>query len=214
MDGQTHYTEDDFVQPGTFFGTWIPRSDNTHLYMYAGILAAKMKADRNAAVSVCAVLDDRKDSRTDKYEQEWNGFWQFSNLMQFDEQFIAVCYTGLDNQTYSALPKGKVETAAEDVAPTEVSVEAWDEIKSMLFDDISKSIADECKTRGIPAPEEAGYELADASGEVIAEIELAWIEKKIGFMTEDQAEDIEKAKASGWKIFTVSDEIDDTFKEV
>ena len=66
----------------------------------------------------------------------------------------------------------------------------------------------------VPAPEEAGYELADASGEVIAEIELAWIEKKIGFMTEEQAADIEKAKASGWKIFTVSDEIDDTFKEV
>ena len=84
----------------------------------------------------------------------------------------------------------------------------------MLFDDIGKRIADECKTRGIPAPEEVGYELADASGGVIAEIELAWIEKKIGFMTEDQAEDIEKAKASGWKIFTVSDEIDDTFKEV
>ena len=82
------------------------------------------------------------------------------------------------------------------------------------LDDISKSIADECKARGIPAPEEAGYELADASGEVIAEIELAWIEKKIGFMTEEQAADIEKAKASGWKIFTVSDEIDDTFKEV
>lgn len=214
VNGATHYTEDDFVQPGTFFGTWSPRSDNTHLYMYAGILAAKMKADRNAAVSVCAVLDDRKDSRTDKYEQEWNGFWQFSNVMQFDDQFIAVCYTGLDNQTYSALPNGKVETAAEDVAPAEVSVEAWDEIKSMLFDDISKSIADDCKTRGIPAPEEAGYELADESGEVIAEIELAWIEKKIGFMTEDQAEDIEKAKALGWKIFTVSDEIDDTFKEV
>ena len=214
VNRQTHYTEDDFVQPGTFFGTWIPRSDNTHLYMYAGILAAKMKADRNAAVSVCAVLDDRKDSRTDKYEQEWNGFWQFSNVMQFDDQFIAVCYTGLDNQTYSALPSGKLETAAEDVTPAEVSAEAWDEIKSMLFDDISKSIADECKARGIPAPEEAGYELADASGEVIAEIELAWIEKKIGFMTEEQAADIEKAKASGWKIFTVSDEIDDTFKEV
>ena len=213
VNGQTHYTEDDFVQPGTFFGTWIPRSDNTHLYMYAGILAAKMKSDRNASVSVCAVLDDRKDSRTDKYEQEWNGFWQFSNVMQFDDQFIAVCYTGLDNQTYSALPNGKVETSAEDVVPSEISVEVWDEIKSMLFDDISKSIADECKTRGIPAPEEAGYELADASGEVIAEIELAWTMSKIGFMTEDQAANIEKAKASGWKIFTVSDEIDDTFKE-
>ena len=132
---------------------------------------------------------------------------------------LLYAYTGLDNQTYSALPSGKLETAAEDVTPAEVSVEAWDEIKSMLFDDISNytyiyCIADECKARGIPAPEEAGYELADTSGEVIAEIELAWIEKKIGFMTEEQAADIEKAKASGWKIFTVSDEIDDTFKEV
>jgi len=184
------------------------------LYMYAGILASKMKADSNAQVSVCAVLDDLKNSRTDKYEQEWNGFWQFSNVMQFDDQFIAVCYSGLDNQAYSALPTGKVETAAEDNAPAETAAEAWDEIKSMLFDDISKKVADECRYRGIPAPEEAGYELADDSGEVIAEIELAWTEKKIGYMTEDQQADKEKANEKGWKIFTASEEIDDAFKEV
>ena len=84
----------------------------------------------------------------------------------------------------------------------------------MLFDDISKKVADECRYRGIPAPEEAGYELADDSGEVIAEIELAWTEKKIGYMTEDQQADKEKANEKGWKIFTASEEIDDAFKEV
>ena len=210
----THFTEDEYKQPGTFFGTWIPRSDNTHLYLYAGVLAERMKADKNAFVSVCAVLDDRKDSRTDKYEQEWNGFWQFSNVMQFDDQFIAVCNTGLDNHAYTALPVGKVDMAAEDNAPTAVSMEEWDEIMGMLFDDISKAIANECKKHGISAPEEAGYELANYSGEVIAEIELAWTEKKIGYMTEEQQADIEKAKADGWKIFTTSDEIDDVFREV
>lgn len=210
---QTHFTNDEYVQPGTFFGTWIPRSNNTHLYMYAGILTAKLHADKNAPVSVCALLDDRKDSRTDKYEQEWNGFWQFSNVMQFDDQFIAVCNTGLDSKAYSALPNGRVETVAEDDLPADVSVEAWDEIRSMLFDEASKEIANECEAKGIPAPEEAGYELADSSGEVIAEIELAWKERKVGFMTKDQLVDIEKTKTSGWKIFTALNEIDDAFKE-
>ena len=214
MAGQTHSTEDTFVQPGTIFGTWIPGSDNVHLYMYAGILAEKMKADKKTPVAVCAILDDRKDDRTDKYEQEWNGFWQFANVMQFDDQFIAVCYSGLDSQAYIALPAGKVDTAAEDNAPSGASGEEWDEIKSMLFDDESKAIADECRSRGIPAPEEAGYELVDRTGEVIAEIELAWKDRKIGFMTEEQSEEKEKAEAAGWKIFTASNEIDDAFREV
>ena len=212
--GQTHFTEDTFVQPGTFFGTWIPRRDNTHLYMYAGILAEKMKADKRAPVTVCAVLDDRKDDRTDKYEQEWNGFWQFSNVMQFDNQFIAVCYTGLDSQAYVSLPVRKVDTAAEDNAPASVSQEEWGEIKGMLFDDESKAIADECRSRGIPAPEEVGFELAEINGEVIAEIELAWTGRKIGYMTAEQLSDKEKAEEAGWKIFTTSDEIDDAFREV
>ena len=165
-------------------------------------------------MTVCAVLDDCKDDRTDKYEQEWNGFWQFSNVMQFDDRFIAVCYTGLDSQAYVALPVRKVDTVAEDNAPASVYQEEWGEIKSMLFDDESKAIADECRSREIPAPEEVGSELADINGEVIAEIELAWTGRKIGYMTAEQLSDKEKAEEAGWKIFTTSDKIDDVFREV
>ena len=212
-NNQIHFTEDEFVQPGTFFGTWIPRSTDTHLYVYAGILAATMKSDKNAPVSVCVLLDDRADSRTDKYEQEWNGFWQFFNVMQFAKQFVAICNTGLDTHAYVALPYGQSDTVAEDTAPAQRASEGWAEIRELLFDEETVKIADSLEEKGIAAPEEAGYELTDDSGEVIAEIELAWIKKKIGYMTTDQQVDRDKAMNAGWKIFTTADDIDTVFEE-
>ena len=83
----------------------------------------------------------------------------------------------------------------------------------MLFDEITIQIADRLEEDGIGAPNEAGYELANESGEVIAELELAWIEKKIGYMTQEQLGDREKAEHAGWKIFTSTDEIETIFKE-
>ncbi len=213
-NNQVHFTEDTFIQPGTFFGTWIPRNSNTHFYAYAGILVERMKADKNAPISVMALLDDRMDSRTDKYEQEWNGFWQFFNMMQFNKGFVAICKTGLDNHAYVALPYGQTDMSAEDSAPTTDSSEAWAEIREMLFDDETLKVVDVLEKKGIVAADEAGYELAGDSGEVIAEIELVWISRKIGYMTEAQQTNREKAEDAGWKIFTGADEIETFFGEV
>ncbi len=208
---QMNFTEEEFVQRETIFGTWIPRGDDANLSIYAGVLAETLKADKNAFVPVCAVLDDRKESRIDKYGLEWNGFWHFFNVMQFSSNFAAACRTGLDSLVYTALPTGTVQTVAEDNKPAGVPADGWDEIKSMLFDDASRAIADECRARGIAAPEEAGYELASESGEVIAEIELAWIGEKVGYMTEEQLADADRARAEGWRIFATVDEIDGIF---
>lgn len=208
-----HFTDDTYTQPGTFFGTWIPRSSDTHFYAYAGILSAAMKADKNAPVAVLAVLDDRADSRTDKYEQEWNGFWQFFNVMQFAKRFVAVSNTGLDAHAYNSLPYGQIDTAAEDNTPVVPVGEGWAEIREMLFDDAIVKLADTLEEKGIAAPDEAGYELANDSGEVIAEIELAWTGRKVGYMTEEQTADRENAENAGWTIFTTAEEIDTVFGE-
>ncbi len=173
-----------------------------------------MKADKNAPVAVLALLDDRADSRTDKYEQEWNGFWQFFNVMQFNKTFAAVCNTGLDDHAYVALPYGKSKTTAEDNSPAAASAsEGWAEIREMLFDDATLKLADALEEKNIAAPEEAGYELTNDSGEVVAEIELAWISRKVGYMTQEQASDREKAENAGWVIFTTADEIVTIFGE-
>ena len=205
---QTHYTNVDFVFPGTIYGSWIPRTNNTHLAVYAGVLTSALKEKK--PVAVCAVLKDEKDQRTDKYEQEWNGLWQFHNIMQFSEEFIAVSSVGMTQMDYLVLP-----VESEDVltgsaeAPADA---AWDGIMELLFDDDAKAFAESAKGTGLPAPNEdnIGYEVIGDDGEVVATIEIAWPEEKVGFMTAEQLEDREKMESMGWHILdliTVNDAI-------
>ena len=201
---QTHFTEASFSFPGTLFGSWIPRNTNVHLAIHAGILASELK--KAGAVAVCAVLNDDKDHRTDKYEQEWNGFWRFCNLMQFSDEFIAVSETGMARMDYLALPV-PVDDVDISPAPESADSNAWDTLKSILFDDDAKAFADFMKTSGAPAPNEdnIGYEVVGANGEVIATVEIAWPDRCIGFMTVEQKEDKEILEEMGWTILSLFD---------
>ena len=196
--------------PGTVFGKWVPRTSNSHLQIYAGISAAEMKQDKNADVSVYALLDDKLATRTEKYEEEWNGFWHFFNVMQFNPRFIAVSQNGVDQMYYLALSTINQEDTRPDL--TIGMSDPWDEIINLLFDDKAKEFASKLKDKGIK-PGEPGYELADESGEVLATIELAWPDKKIGFLTEEQCEDKDKLQALGWRIIDTADNIDTVFSE-
>ena len=82
----------------------------------------------------------------------------------------------------------------------------------MLFDDDAKAFAESAKGAGLPAPNEdnIGYEVTGEDGEVVATIEIAWPEEKIGFMTEEQLEEKGKMESTGWRILnltTVTDAI-------
>ena len=203
---QTHYTNADFVFSETFYGSWVPRTNNAHLAIYAGIPISAMQEKK--PVAVCAVLKDEKNQRTDKYEQEWNGLWQFHNIMQFSEEFIAVSSVGMTQMDYLALPVESEEILTKGAdAPVDT---AWGGIQELLFDDDAKAFAESAKGAGIPVPNEdnIGYEVTGDDGEVVATIEIAWPEEKIGFMTAEQSEDREKMESIGWRILdliTVTD---------
>lgn len=200
VKAQTHYTDADFVFPGTIFGNWIPRTSHAHLAVYAGILASTLKTE--GAVSVCAVLKDEKDQRTDKYEQEWNGFWQFYNMMQFSDEFVGVSSVGMMQMDYLELPvtSAEIDVSAEENLK-DVN-EAWDGVMELLFDEEAKAFARQAKGEGIPAPNEdyIGYEVEGDDGEVIATIEIAWPDEKVGYMTSEQLEDKEIVERVGWHI--------------
>ena len=83
----------------------------------------------------------------------------------------------------------------------------WSEIYTLLYDDATIDLADKLRKHGISTPDEVGYEMTDQYGEVIAEIELAWTNKKIGFMTDDKVDHRRKAEEKGWKILDTADEI-------
>ncbi len=159
-------------------------------------------------VSVCAVLKDEIGVRTDKYEQEWNGFWLFFNVMQFGEKFAAVSSSGLTRMDYLALPVISDPNAEHEISADSLSSEdAWHSIFGLLFDDEAKSFAELASNSGIPAPDEdnIGYEIEGEAGVVIATIEIAWPEKKLGFMTKEQSTDREKIETLGWKILSFPD---------
>lgn len=199
---QTHYTKMDFAFPGTAFGTWVPRTSDAHLAVYAGILPEQLKT--GGAVAVCAVLDDAKEHRSDRYESEWNGLLQFSNVMQFGLEFIALSKLGLEKMEYLALPHESQEAdiltpvAADESAGSA----AWKGIKELLFDDDAKSFAEAAANAGLPAPQDdhIGYEVEGDDGEVIATVEIAWPDQKLGFLTVEQLDDKEKLEKCGWKI--------------
>lgn len=207
VNDQTHFTDTDFVFPGTVYGSWIPRSSNAHLAIHSGILASALKTE--GAVTVCAVLNDDKDTRTDKFEQEWNGFWRFHNLMQFSDEFIAVSSTGMSRMDYLALPV-TVNAEPDPVANVNAIDDAWDSIKELLFDDDAKAFVELAKDAGVPAPLEdnIGYEVEGDDGEVVATVEIAWPDRQVGFMTVEQADDKEKLEKMGWKILNLIDAAD------
>lgn len=205
---QTDFTYTDFVLSGTAYGTWIPRDTNAHFSVYAGIKALELK--NAGTVAVCALLDDEKTIRTDKYEQEWNGFWRFHNILQFSKAFIAVTTTGLNHMEYAVLPV-KVNDLKGSVVVEDNN--EWNAILEILFDEDAKKFVDIAKKNHLPTPNEddIGYEIEGEDGEINATIEIAWPDKRVGFMTKKQSADKPQLEVLGWIIWTLDDVADADF---
>ena len=203
VEEQTHYTNVDYVFPGTIFGSWMPGKKNGDLMIYSGILKESMKQGESAAV--CAVLRDDKNKRSERYEREWNGFLEFSNIMQFASEYVGVATTGLEEESYlNNLPVNTVENV--EGKPALQKEDGWDKVFPYLLGEESKAFANKAKDADVPAPsdDDIGYEVENSTGEVIATIEIAWPAQKAAYLSPDQLEDKEKLISSGWKIFDES----------
>ena len=208
VNSQTRFTADRFVFRDTMFGKWEPRTNNSMLSFYSGIAVSKARADKSTPYTVFAVFDDKTDPSNDKLEMEWNGFWHFVNVLQFNPEFSFVTKKGLENMIYMKLDEPVTHvscTAASASADSE-----WDGILEELFDEMAKKMAMVLKDANAPVPDEIGYELFD-NDEVIAEIEMAWLDSKIAYLTEEQMEYEEILSEKGWTIIhndtTVSEDM-------
>ena len=195
----------------TFFGTWKPRSSNSHLTVYSGVVTDDMQRNKTKAdVSVFALLNDEEDERTDKYEAEWNGFWQFSNMMQFLSRFTAASSTGLKQMVYSVLP---AEMDLPQARKHEQTADAWKDTLEQILDESTLSFANKCIEIGIPEPSSVGYELVGKNEEVIGEAELAWVSLKIALLTHEQVECEDAFVSDGWRILKAEDELSQSLFE-
>ncbi len=208
--GQEHT----FSQNDTIFGTWIPRQSSSHLEIYTGVAASDMKDHKtNADISVFAALLDSADARTDKYEVEWNGFWQFFNVMQFLGSFAAVTTDGLAQGVYDAIPlsQGAADAGSATAAPAPTD-EEWNENLQYISDEAKGTVA-KLISIGVPSPSTVGYELENDAGASIAEAEMAWEDVKVVYLTKDQMDYKQKFEQAGWSVITDETELDKSIFE-
>lgn len=193
-----------FELTDTMFGKWIPRSANSQLTVLAGVPSSDLKKYRtNATVYVFALLNDDKDNRTDKYEAEWNGFWQFFNMMQFLPSFAAVTVNGMSQMVYHAIPA--IIQNESVMGESYIVDDSWAETMQQLFDDAAKECANKLRALGISSPSAVGYELIDSTGAIVAECEMAWEREKIVVQLLTQIDSKDKFAEEGWTVFTTED---------
>ncbi len=185
----------------TLFGTWIPSNNESQLSIYSGILSEDMRNKEDSRV--ISILEDESSQRTDKYEEEWNGFWQFANVMQFSNKFIAVSSIGLKTHEYSKLPI--TYTEEEPI----ITVSPWMSIQEELnySDDNTKRFAIKLQELQVACPDAIGYEVTKDNGAVCATVEMAWFEKKVCFVTEEQSLDKNILESLGWTVLDKNSEI-------
>ena len=200
---------DDFGQ--AIFGTWRPRQEMGNIDVLAEVSLAEMTGMRmGAPLKIVAIIDDVPDSRTDKYESDWNGFWHFVNVMQFNSTAIFLSKLGISKAIYSNLGTIIAEEDAPEVAlGTDVVVdEKWNDIMDEFIDDIAITCATEMYHNGVPAPSVVGFELSDeSSGATIAEAEMVWEYKKIVWLLPEQEDYMNVFKGKGWTVLLSSEEI-------
>lgn len=119
---------------------------------------------------------------------------------------LTLSSVGMSHMDYLALPVA-INADSDTVAPVAAVDDAWNAIKELLFDDDAKAFVEIAKDAGVPAPDEdnIGYEVEGGDGEVVAAVEIAWPDRRIGFMTAEQAEDKEKLEKLGWRILNLLD---------
>lgn len=201
---------DDFGQ--ALYGIWRPRQDMGNIDVLAEVSLADMTTMKmGAPAKILAILDDDPDSRSDKYEMDWNGFWHFVNVMQFNSSIKFLSKLGMSKAVYTSLGSIVTDSEEPDIEVTaEIVVdEKWNDIMEEFIDDIAITCATEMRKNGIPAPSTIGFELSSSvNGATIAEAEIAWIEKKIVWLLPEQEIYADTFKTNGWFVLYSSEKVD------
>jgi DEAD/DEAH box helicase domain-containing protein len=186
-------------------GKWLPRQDLGNIEVYSEVAVEDMMSGgKSPAVKVGVIINDDPDTRTDKFDPDWNGFWQFVNVMQFNQIAYFLSKIGMKNAIYTVL--GTITAEEEPVVPAETTTitvdEKWNDIMDEFFDDMARTCATEMKKNGIPVPTTIGFEF-----EGVAEAEMAWEDRKIVWLLPEQEDYVDLFKNAGWKVLYSGEEV-------
>ncbi|MGR5453527.1 DEAD/DEAH box helicase [Vibrio alfacsensis] len=136
-------------------------------------------------------FDDRYIDE-DGYEQALAGYWKLVNIGQFMSDFSFTSRKALLDE-----PVAKIKPKLKENARVEEAIsDGWQEIIELEL--VENTLVELMISKGLPAPE-VGLEIKNAVGEIIAEAELAWQDRKVALvLSEFDSYESEFIK-QGWK---------------
>lgn len=124
-------------------------------------------------------IDDTQAAHTKEFSQQWRGFWQACNLLQFAPRFTVTTRTGNAQHGYDSALQYWPQRG-EQSKSIELSDEGWQSVLAeSLLDPVS---LEALSASGLPVPV-VGLDLM-AGDETVGTVELAWPDNKVALSME------------------------------
>jgi DEAD/DEAH box helicase domain-containing protein len=144
------------------------------------------------------LMDDRAAGSGSPWKSAWREFLRVSNVMQFLSGVAFMTSTGLQEGLYGSLLDSEM---GDEQQPSNAALEL---LLADVLDAGARAIVMAADQADVELPE-AGFEIADDQGEIVAVAELAWPEQRICVLTKAQVEYAGAARAAGWVVWLVDD---------
>lgn len=191
---------------GEFLCTLYERDDSSNLPLIRLFACGREEAIRNNNVKelqlFARLFDEPALLKRSEFPSAWSGFLRLYNFYQHLPSSFFVSTRGIANGEYKySIFEPLAETAP--VAAAEIADPLLEALKE-ISDPAAHSLLEYLSRPQLPLPE-AGYELCDRGGRVIAEAEFAWEKSKVALLRQDQKPHLTAFQAAGWKVFLLDE---------
>ncbi len=135
--------------------------------------------------AVVTLRDDGASADHPQFKQMWNAFWTTVNLLQF-----------LPRVRWGTISAAPV-LESRWVTQSEPGIDDLNEVLRYVVDQRAIDLVTQLHSAGVRLPE-AGIELTDAHGAVIAEAELGWEDARVAVILPENESDSGAFTAAGW----------------
>jgi DEAD/DEAH box helicase domain-containing protein len=144
------------------------------------------------------LMDDRAAGGGSQWKSAWREFLRVINVVQFLPEVAFMTSTGLQEGLYGSLLDAEM---GDEQQPSNAALEL---LLADVLDSDARQIVMAADQADVELPE-AGFEIADDHGAIVAVAELAWPDKRLCVLTKAQQEYAEAAGAAGWAVWLVDD---------
>ena len=177
-------------------------SVSSTLNVWSAVDLARHRQPDATGSFVLLTLNDAPSANIETFKASWNETLRLLNLYQFLPHVYACTLASGSSSAPVLLPKLSA-TQATTPSPDPL----WQEIEELILEETLLPALSRMQQARWPLPE-AGYELADSQGAVVAIAELAWIDRRIAVVLTES--DRTTFSNNGWLAIS-PEELSDTF---